>query len=325
MAKFQRRDNYEDDFLKKVNAFLKAGILVVPNKDCLKGYFNGLVLIDRLTERSFNLIGSENAINNYILKEEINKNDRLKAILADYRDNIKNKDYDTKLRFFDETKNDWFEILKYGMQRDKERKSSQKIALSNMTFEDENYSVCGWETTIGKDDSNLNKKPEIDLVVVNPSQKEMILVEYKCKKESMLGEKQDIFNHWEEYMQICKSANKDEPEIKNQLLKAFNVYRRIKELPPIPEKDFGSFKVKVGFLFVDQTFDDKGTIVSSISEADYKKGRKRLTEKLSVSNHSLSDLSKTLYIRVRTANNLELNSWKNLGKRFAYTVKPNNT
>ena len=39
MVTFKRKDNYNDDFLKIANDFLEAGILIVPNKDCLKGYY----------------------------------------------------------------------------------------------------------------------------------------------------------------------------------------------------------------------------------------------------------------------------------------------
>ena len=47
-CQFKRKDNYTDALLNKANEFLKAGILIVPNTDCLKGYYNGIVLIDRL-------------------------------------------------------------------------------------------------------------------------------------------------------------------------------------------------------------------------------------------------------------------------------------
>ena len=94
MVTFKRKDNYNDDFLKIANDFLEAGILIVPNKDCLKGYYNGLVLIKRLAERSFNLIGDEKAIDNYINKDEIRKNDKLKDLLCNYKSIRKNKDFD---------------------------------------------------------------------------------------------------------------------------------------------------------------------------------------------------------------------------------------
>ena len=331
MAAFKRKDNYNDDFLKKANELLEAGILIVPNKDCLKGYYNGLVLINRLAERSFNLIGDEKAINNYINKDEIKKNDKLKNLLSGYKSIRNNKEFDfeKKITSFKKNIEEWFEILNYGMPRDQERKTSQIIALNNMTFEDDKYSVCGWETTIGKEDSGTDTKPEIDLVVVNPSKKEMILVEYKCQKKSMLGQKQNIFAHWEDYMKICESNNM--PEIKKQLLKAFNVYRRMKKLMPIPEEVFEEFQVKVGFLFVDRTYDNNGKLVSFITDKDYDEGmrlfKSRLlptTKKMQLKNirrpfkvkFSMFDLKKTLYIRAKTADNLILDNWKKVEDGF---------
>lgn len=331
MTTFKREDNYNDDLLKIANDLLEAGILIVPNKDCLKGYYNGLVLINRLTERSFNLIGNEKAINNYIDKDEIKKNDKLKNLLSNYKSIRKNKDFDfeKKITSFKKNIEEWFEILNYGMPRDQERKTSQIIALNNMTFEDDKYSVCGWETTIGKNDSGADVKPEIDLVVVNPSKKEMILVEYKCQKKSMLGQKQNIFAHWKDYMQICESKNM--PEIKNRLLRAFNVYRRMKKLEPIPEEVFEEFQVKVGFLFVDRTYDNNGKLVSFITDKDYDEGmrlfKSRLlppTKKMQLKNirqpfkvkFSMFDLKKTLYIRAKTADNLILDNWKKVEDGF---------
>lgn len=314
MAAFKRKDNYNDDLLKIANDFLEAGILIVPNKDCLKGYYNGLVLINRLTERSFNLIGDEKAINNYIDKDEIKKNDKLKNLLSDFKSIRKNKDFDfeKKITSFKKNIEEWFEILNYGMPRDQERKTSPIIALNNMTFEDDKYSVCGWETTIGKNDSGADVKPEIDLVVVNPSKKEMILVEYKCQKKSMLGQKQNIFAHWKDYMQICESKNM--PEIKKQILRAFNVYRRMKKLEPIPEEVFEEFQIKVGFLFVDRTYDNNGELVSFITDKDYYEGMRLLRSKLHSieSQFSESDLKETLYIRAKNTDNLILDNWKKI-------------
>lgn len=314
MAAFKRKDNYNDDLLKIANDFLEAGILIVPNKDCLKGYYNGLVLINRLTERSFNLIGDEKAINNYIDKDEIKKNDKLKNLLSDFKSIRKNKDFDfeKKITSFKKNIEEWFEILNYGMPRDQERKTSPIIALNNMTFEDDKYSVCGWETTIGKNDSGADVKPEIDLVVVNPSKKEMILVEYKCQKKSMLGQKQNIFAHWKDYMQICESKNM--PEIKKQILRAFNVYRRMKKLEPIPEEVFEEFQIKVGFLFVDRTYDNNGELVSFITDKDYYEGMRLLRSKLHSieSQFSESDLKETLYIRAKNTDNFILDNWKKI-------------
>ena len=146
----------------------------MPNKDCLKGYYNGLVLIDRLTDRSFNFIESEETISNLIRKVD----DKYKPTLIDYSDSVKHQDYDTKISFFDKTKNDWFDIL--CLPRDRERRTQQIIALNNMTFDDSRYSVCGFETTVSQNDVQIPGKkgnPKIDLVVINPS-----FIKFHCLK-----------------------------------------------------------------------------------------------------------------------------------------------
>lgn len=163
-----------------------------------------------------------------------------------------------------------------GMPVDKERMTSQKIAMDNMTFEEDKFSVCGWKTTLGEkdirvprpDDENKYKKPEIDLVMVNPLKREMILVEYKCKGDSMIGKKQNIAQHGIDYMQILYSNHMS--EIRDELLNAYNVYRKIKNMPELSKDTYNEYKIKVGFLFVDKIIEE-GVVVSEITEDDYKK------------------------------------------------------
>lgn len=128
----------------------------------------------------------------------------------------------------------------------------------------------------------------------------------------MLGQKQNIFAHWKDYMQICESKNM--PEIKKQILRAFNVYRRMKKLEPIPEEVFEEFQIKVGFLFVDRTYDNNGELVSFITDKDYYEGMRLLRSKLHSieSQFSESDLKETLYIRAKNTDNLILDNWKKI-------------
>ena len=302
MVQFQRKDNYTDALLNKANEFLKAGILIVPNTDCLKGYYNGIVLIDRLTDQSFNFIESKETISNLIRRVD----DKYKPTLIDYSDSMKHQDYDAKISFFDKTKNDWFDILKYGMPKDKERRTLQIIALNNMTFGNSRYSVCGFKTTVSQNDVQVPYKkgnPEMDLVVINPSKKKMLLVEYKCKGPSMLKGKQNIKCHYKDYKRILDSDAIC--TIKSEMLKSYKLLCRIHN-KKIKDEDLNpdDYKVQIAFLFVDRILDKDGNIESEITFDEYKDAMK-------IFNQLPSDeLEKVLYIRCETADEVILDNWK---------------
>ena len=315
-CQFKRKDNYTDALLKKANEYLKAGILIVPNKDCLKGYYNGLVLIDRLTDRSFNFTESKETISNLIRKVD----DKYKPTLIDYSDNVKHQDYDTKISFFDKTKNDWFDILKYGIPKDKKRRTQQVIALNNMTFDDSRYSVCGFETTVSQNDVQIPGKkgnPKIDLVVINPSKKKMLLVEYKCKGASMLKGKQNIEINYKDYKKILDSDAIC--TIKAEMLKSYKLLCRIRGIK-IKDEDFNpdDYEVQIAFLFVDRVHDKYCNIESEITFDDYKDAMKIFKQLPS------DELGKVLYIRCETADEVILDNWKpiaNSGLKKTIAVK----
>ena len=314
MVKFQRKDNYTDKILKKANEYLKAGILIVPNKDCLKGYYNGLVIIDRLTDRSFNFIESEETISNLIRKVD----DKYKPTLIDYSDSVKHQDNDTKISFFDKTKNDWFDIL--CLPRDRERRTLQIIALNNMTFDDSRYSVCGFETTVSQKDVQVPGKkgnPKIDLVVINPSKKKMLLVEYKCKGPSMLKGRQNIKCNYIDYKKILDSDAFC--TIKSEMLKSYKLLCRIRG-KKIKDEDFNpdDYEVQIAFLFVDRVLDKYGNLESEITFDDYKDAMKIFKQLPS------DELEKVLYIRCETADEVILDNWKpiaNSGLKKTIAVK----
>ena len=83
---------------------------------------------------------------------------------------------------------------------------------------------------------------------------------------------------------------------------------------PIPEEVFEEFQVKVGFLFVDRTYDNNGKLVSFITDKDYYEGMRLLRSELRSirSKYSESDLKETLYIRAKTTDNLILDNWKKI-------------
>ena len=219
MFSFSRKNDYSQMVLKDALRLMEAGVLVVPNKDCIKAYSKGLVLIDKLTERSFGIIGKE-SIKSY-KENHTQAGDGLDEALEYISKKLSREE--KKNYFFDNIQM-FIEIVSRGMPADKERMTSQKIAMDNMTFDEDKYSVCGWETALGEmdirvprlDNEKKYKKPEIDLVMVNPSKREMILVEYKCKGESMIGASQNIAQHGIDYMQILYSNHMS--EIRDELL-----------------------------------------------------------------------------------------------------------
>lgn len=129
---FRRKNDYKDDVIAWIKSLKKArGYSFIPNTDCIKSYYKGLVLYEKITDRCKNLV---RRCSGMPLDEAI-------------------------------------KVVGEGMPRDKERRTQQIIALNNMTFDKDRYSVCGFETTVSQKDVEISKKPEMDLVVINPSKK----------------------------------------------------------------------------------------------------------------------------------------------------------
>ncbi len=304
MFDFKRKKNYPESVLREANCLMEAGLLVIPNKDCFKVYCKGLVIIEKLTKQCFNIIGKK-SIKSY-KKNHTQEGDGLYELLEDINKQTTREEH--KKLFFDNIEK-FIEIVNRGMPADKERMSSQKIAINNMTFADDKFSVCGWETAIGEgdilvpkeDNENELKKPEIDLVVVNPSKREMILVEYKCNGDSMIGTSQNIAQHGIDYMQVLYSNHMS--EIRNQLLNAYNVYRKMKDMPELSEDTYKEYKVKVGFLFVDKIINDD-VVISEITEDEYSIGMELLNENCQYLGDNV------VYIRAKTLEKVNFDEWK---------------
>lgn len=305
MGKFKRKNNYSNETIKEVKELIDAGILMIPGSNEFKGYEKGLVIISKLTDSVLNIIGDEKSIINY-QERYLSKGDGLYEILEDLKKGPKDKKI-----FFNDNKEKLREIVQKGMSNDRERLTSQIISLNNMSFDDDKYSVCGWEVSFPqnylilpkKDSTDKLKKPEIDIIVVNPDRKEMILVEYKCKGDSMIKGDQNIAQHCIDYMQILYSNNMS--EIRDEMLKAYNVYRKAYGKSEIDCKDFSSYKVKVGFLLVDEIYVD-GVLDSGISESDYEDA----VELLNDSCQYLGD--NIVYIRKKTIEEVDFKNWEKI-------------
>lgn len=257
MSNFSRKYDYKDEFYNELFEIHKKykDILFVANESYVKGYYNGLVLFSRFGVRTINFVDNKN----------------LHSILTDYN-NIGNAGKRTKeINWILQNTESIKKMMKDWMPRDKERRSSQRIALKNMTFEDFEFSVCGWETTIPKT-VGCHKKPEIDLVVVNPLAYEMYFVEYKCTKDSITN-KSGFKQHLNDYINVL--CRQDIGYIKKELLKAYYVMRRIytDNNSMLSNEQIAyearKYKVKIGFLFVDKSlFDENANHCIGIN--DYK-------------------------------------------------------
>ena len=271
MADFKRKDNYNDKTIKRIKDIRKKhkDILFMPNKDCVKGYYNGLVVFEKITDRCENLVK--------------------RSPYADW----------------DKHQKEIRREIRNGMPRDKERKTQQMIAQNNMSFAENDYSVCGFETVISKKDLHIEGKkggPEIDLVAIRPDKKSILLIEYKCKGSSMLKGNQNIEKHYEDYCAILHSEVMD--SIKAEMLKAYKLLCRlhgVKTQERLLSAD--GYKAQIAFLFVDKVYNKKGKIESEITEDDYSDAWDLLETK---------DLSDILYIRCHEPKDVVLNTWKPL-------------
>ena len=279
---FVRKFNYRDETIKKAKDAVKGGkLLAVPQSNFIRVYCYGINMIDKITDKSFKL--SDNVANGFTIKD----------------------------------KNDIISSFNNKMPKDKERKSSQIIALNNMSFDDDKYSVCGWECTIPSGDVKIknskgnNKKPEIDLVAVCPDKKEILLIEYKCNGKSMLKGNQNIKQHYNDYTKIIKKPEFAE-HLKVELLKAYNVAKLIYTDKPSAEYDPSDFVIKIGFLFADSVTVNNEN--SSISDDDYAKAYDILKK---------AGLDKeTVYIRATNDHSVRLDNWKTVdGSGLAVTQK----
>lgn len=309
---FKRKTDYSEGLKDDIRKILDTynDILIMPNRSGFKGYYKGIVLLENISERCFNIvdrnpegdsdIAQNNSLSNDLcdaqnnaLSDEVNANfgKDLKALLRRREENI--------TRFYAEDFHEKIEKL-YAerMCNDRERRSSQIIALDNMSYKYDRYSVCGWETTIPLHDVyDIGKQgaPEIDMVLVNPAEKTIMLVEYKCLGTSMLEGAQNLLNHYHDYKAVLRA--KAFEHIKTEMLKAYKLMYEIKN----PEETFIyeeiDWKTKIGFLFVDMVEVDGR--VSEITEEDYQAviNREDFSE--------VMEDAEIMYIRARRVSNTE--------------------
>ncbi len=276
-AYFFRKDDYKENVITRIKSIIDKhdDILFVPNEKCVKGYYKGLVLFEKITDKCENLV-----------KRSPHKK-------------------------WDEGPAEILDVIGKGMPRDKERKTQQIIALNNMPFSDGSYSVCGFETVISTNDIKIEGKgggPEIDLVAIrpdkDPKKRSILLIEYKCLGSSMIKGNQDIVHHYNDYKQILEWDGID--VFKQQMIKSYKLLCEFYDVKPNEKYlDPKDYKVQIAFLFVDKVIDEKRNVESEITSDDYDKAWNMLKE-------NGADLSDVLYIRCRKVEDVNLNLWKPL-------------
>ena len=74
---FRRKDDYKDEVIAWIKCLKERheDILFIPNTDCIKGYYKGLVLYEKITERCRKLVRR--------CSDKKDKNDKHNLILED--------------------------------------------------------------------------------------------------------------------------------------------------------------------------------------------------------------------------------------------------
>ena len=285
---FCRKSNYGDNFKREIQKLMKEcpEVLFMPNDKCFKAYYKGVTLVQNLTEQSFSINGySSDIVGRDKASQEKRREENKKYFLNSF--DILVKDYIAK------------------MPKDRERRTSQVISLNNMSYDPTTFSVCGWETTISTNDVKIDGKkggPEIDIVLLNPTAKRIIFVEYKCVGETMLKGNQNIEAHYRDYN--CLIQSDAISQIKQEMIKAYKVLYDIKHLDDESSFEIDMeqehYSVEIGFLFVDQgTIDGRE---AEIIDDDYNNAVRIFK--------TIIDDEKLLYIRSNSYNDLKLSEWK---------------
>ncbi len=191
-AKFVRKGDYDENLLKKCKKLIslagkihgekKYDILAVPNEKCIRFYFEGFPFAETRI-RGKKLV--------FILHKSMDK-DKKESYAKYFAEEDKKKVWDLAKSDFEGCifdPHNGINNLKIILEgtacaqpNDKERHTQHYIALNHLTYNEDSYSLCGYETTISP--SFFKEKPKqagIDFVLICPKDKRLILVEFKCQ------------------------------------------------------------------------------------------------------------------------------------------------
>lgn len=295
---FFRKDDYSEVTLQSARDLeeeFDGKLVSIPNVDGIYCYYNGL----RFLSIKANSIEpfSKSKSKDPKKSEYIDKRNAIREqILAE-------KSIERRIKKYKDKKTDIEDIMENSMTQDVERYSQQVIVNRNMSFEENSYSVCGMETTIpsrylSAQSDGKGKRAEVDMVIINPEQKILYLVEYKCGKKATFGEKQNIKNHCRDYGEILAKA--DEMNLVREMIKSCNVMRKIHNKKLLSLDDADKYEINILFLLTKQPCDEVNKPIDNLTDEDVGKAK---------------DLVK------KTAQENKINETKIW---FSYTEKPEN-
>lgn len=282
---FRRKDDYCAEVIEETRRLLKRcdeigkEVLVIPGEQSLIFYYRGKPFFS-LSDKSWECFSK--SYNKYFNeKDKVPENvnpEKASKVLSDLK-KVKASETKEAIQFYFDNLEIILPCIGAGLPSDKERASQQVIALNNSFRFDEDlgeveqYWVCGFEAAIPEQYFPNLKKPEIDLVAVNPYKKEILLIEYKCTEGALLYNKCNIVKHCNDYLDILyNSDNSLKEDLTGELLKAYNLMLKIYEKPEW-ELRKEEFHMNIGFLVTQFPCKDKGEIKIQPRQLNQAKGK----------------------------------------------------
>ena len=186
--------------VKEFLALYGNEILPIPSVDGIICYYQGKPVV-KITDTNWYFFSSD--YNKYLDEKVVCKKARCKSKKA-------------RKSFYMDNKSEILSAIKEGLKNDKERFSQQDIILRALNYQQDGFVFCGMETAIPSDElrslcGDEIKKPEIDIVAIDPKQKKIILIEYKCQKSTLLDNAHNIEYHAKDYSLVKRwITEKDE-------------------------------------------------------------------------------------------------------------------
>lgn len=214
-VQFSRKVDYNSEMIEKVKTLIKASndiecpILAIPGVDCIYCYYAGYSFVE-ISDRVKFVLGKG--------YEQYFDDETWEAM---------HKNYDEFLFNSDENWKNLRTVLKgveRSQPRDYERHTQHEIAIRNIKYDNNSYSVCGFETAIPEHYFNKEKKPEADLVVICPAEHRIVLVEFKCRISSLSG-RCGVVKHCTDYVDIVNKC--EEINFISEMVKAFNLMNEL--------------------------------------------------------------------------------------------------
>ena len=242
---FERKDDYSEKTLRDVKKLLDASreigmdVIAIPNIKTIICYYSGYPFVE-INDNDWKWKGFKS----YADKHFNDVSDEIKDII---RGDNKNLSYKS---FLLNPENDWdnLKIILKGVSKAQfgtvERRTQHFITNNNINFNKDVYSVCGFETKIGRNVCD-GKSPKIDLVLFCPKKNSFILLEFKCKDGSVIKPKSNVKEHCKDSACVIRATKNI--KFADSMIKSYNLMCKIEGKPQVicsaDEVEF-----KIGFL-----------------------------------------------------------------------------